>query len=449
MQSRYVNNGDKKCSSTENCNESVYDVCTKCIKNYYLDKKDNQCKNQTGIFEYCQESIDGKTCDICEDYYYFDENGKCIGINFCKTISTLISCEKCIDDYFPSEYKSSCVSTDNCLYGDKDIGICNTCKDNYYLDYNDGKCKSNQEENDFKYCTIVDNNNCLKCSFWHELGEDHKCSSTKYCSESSKGICISCIDNYYLGLDFNCFNVEHCIYSNGYICLECKDNYYYDRKERKCKIGESNFKNCKSGDSSFCESCKDDYYLNTTDHLCYSNKNYGPYYKCSETDIKSGECSDCIEGYYFGLIDNKCSLIEGCSISENENKCLECEQYYCLDVKTGQCIYNDEIEDEEKKFYFRCNRTNEEGTKCEICDVNLILDENGLCIDYEHCTEKNEDGTCKKCQNDNEGTYCLNKEFGCVDISYTRKCLECDNLSDFFFCTKCIDGYTLNKGMCL
>ncbi len=45
--------------------------------------------------------------------------------------------------------------------------------------------------------------------------------------------------------------------------------------------------------------------------------------------------------------------------------------------------------------------------------------------------EKNEDGSCKKCQNDNEGAYCLNKEFGCVDISSARKCLEYDNLSDF------------------
>ena len=446
----YLNNGDKKCISTKNCYESVYDVCTKCNNNYYLDKKDNQCKNQAGVFEYCQVSVDGKTCDICDDNYYFDENGKCISINFCKTPINLNNCEKCIDGYFPSEYKSSCVSTENCLYGDKDIGICKTCKDNYYLDYKDGKCKSNQEDNDFKYCTFVYNNKCLKCSFGHELGEDNKCSSTKYCAESNNGICISCTDNYYLGLDFNCFNVEYCIYSNSYICIECKDNYYYDRKEKKCKIGENNFKNCKSGDSSFCESCKDDFYLNKTDNLCYSNKNYGRYYKCSETDINSEECTDCVEGYYLGYEDNKCSLIEGCALSENENKCLKCGQYYCLDSKTGQCKDNDIIEDEDKKYYFRCNKTDEKGTKCEVCsDENLLLDENGLCIDYEHCLEKNEDGTCKKCQDNKEGTYCLNKYFGCVNISYKNNCLECDNLFYFLYCTKCIDGYTLNNGNCL
>jgi hypothetical protein len=443
----YLNNGDRKCTSIENCYKSVYDVCTRCNKNYYLDKKDNQCKNQIGVFEFCQESVDGKTCDICDDNYYFDENGKCIDIIYCKTSNNLNICEKCIDGYFLSEYNISCVSTDNCLYGDKDIGICKTCKDNYYLDYNDGKCKSNQEENDFKYCTFVDNNICHKCSFGHELGEDNKCSSTKYCAESSNGKCISCIDNYYLGLDFNCFNVEHCIYSDGYNCKECKDNYYYDRTEKKCKLGENNFKNCKSGDS-FCESCKDDFYLNRTDNLCYSNKDYGAYYKCSKTDYYSGECAGCIEGYYLGYEDNKCTLIEGCALSENENKCLECDQYYCLNVKTSQCICNDIIEDEDKKYYFRCNRTDEEGKKCEVCEENLFLDENGLCIDNVHCEEKNEDGTCKKCQNNNEGMYCLNKEFGCVDISFIENCLECDNLSDFYYCTKCFDGFTLDNGKC-
>ena len=232
------------------------------------------------------------------------------------------------------------------------------------------------------------------------------------------------------------------------VYTECKDNYYYDRKEKKCKIGENNFKNCKSGDSSFCESCKNDFYLNKTDNLCYSNKDYGPYYKCSETDINSGECANCIEGYYFGYKDSKCNLIEGCAISENENKCLECGQYYCLDVKTGQCRENDIIEDEDKKYYFRCHKTNEEGTKCEVCDDNLFLDESGLCIDYLHCEEKNENGTCKKCQNNNEGNYCLNKEFGCIYIPYLSKCLECDNLYDIFYCTKCLDGYTLNNGIC-
>ena len=444
----YLNYGDSKCTTTENCYESAYDICTKCNIKYYLDKTDSKCKEQSGVFEFCQLTVDGKTCDICDDNYYFDENGKCIYINYCLSSIKFNSCEKCKDGYILDEYKKSCVSTDNCFYGDKDIGICLDCKGDYYLDYKDGKCKSNQEDNDFKYCTIVDNNICLGCLYGFELGEDKKCSTTKYCAESNNGKCISCIDNYYLGLDFNCCDVEHCIYSDGYICKECKDNYYYDIKEKKCIIGENNFQNCKFGDS-LCQSCKDGFYLNGTDNLCYSNKDYGPFYKCNETSSYSGECIDCEEGYYLGYEDNKCSLMENCVISENENKCLKCAQYFCLDAKTGQCIYNNDIRDENKKYYFRCNKTNEEGTKCEDCDENLSLDENGLCIDNIHCAEKNENGRCKICKNENGRTYCSNKVFGCVDISMVKNCLECDNILDFFYCTKCMDGYNLNNGYCL
>ena len=41
----YLNSGDKNCIKTENCSESVLDVCTKCNRLYYLDKKDLKCKN--------------------------------------------------------------------------------------------------------------------------------------------------------------------------------------------------------------------------------------------------------------------------------------------------------------------------------------------------------------------------------------------------------------------
>ena len=40
----YLNFGDSKCTSTENCYESAYDICTKCNIKYYLDKKDSKCK---------------------------------------------------------------------------------------------------------------------------------------------------------------------------------------------------------------------------------------------------------------------------------------------------------------------------------------------------------------------------------------------------------------------
>ena len=441
----YLNSGDKRCSKIENCYESTFDVCKKCIRNHYLDRKVSKCKNQTEEFEHCKESLDGKTCDACEDDYYFDEEGKCIAVNFCSESRNEYQCEKCAEGYFPSFYGTSCVTTKHCYYGEPNIGICTSCDKGYYIDFKDGKCKSNSEDNDFKFCRIAEGNACLECTNKFELSEDKKCSSTKNCAESENGKCVACLDNYYLGLDNMCTNIKHCIYSNDYNCLECEDEYYYDEETKKCVRGEDEFENCKSGNSSsVCDICKDDYYLNQEDNLCHSNKKEGKFYKCAKTDLNGEYCTECIDGYYLGEKDNKCSKVEGCVLSENEKKCLECDLYYCLDEKTGKCEYNDVIEDEEKKFYFRCNKTNEEGNACEVCEEGYTLNKKGLCVDEEHCVKKDEDDKCIKCQNDEEGVFCLNKDFGCVEIYYNNNCLQCNNILDFHNCTKCFDGYELD-----
>ena len=440
----YLNSGDKKCSTIENCYESIFDVCQKCDKNHYLDKKELKCKNQTELFEHCKESLDGKTCDICDDDYYFDEEGKCIAVNYCKRSINEYQCEECVSGYILNKYNTSCVTTENCYNGDAHIGVCTSCIEGYYIDYNDGKCKSNQEDNDFKYCRIADDGFCNQCFGRYELGRDNKCTNTKYCAESKNGKCLECIDNYFIGLDNQCTDIEHCIYSYDYTCFECEDKYFYDTESNKCIIGEDIFANCKSGNaSSYCEICKEDFYINQVDNLCYSNKESGPFYKCSKTDLNGEYCTECIEGFYLGDKDNKCTLIEGCVLSENENKCLECDLYYCLNSKNGQCFRNDDIKDEESKHYFRCIKTNEEGDACEICEEGFIL-ENGLCIDNEHCVEKDKDGSCKKCQKDDFESFCLNKDFGCVQ-EYTNYCLECNNVLELDKCTKCLDGYYLDE----
>ena len=41
---------------------------------------------------------------------------------------------------------------------------------------------------------------------------------------------------------------------------------------------------------------------------------------------------------------------------------------------------NDEILYEGKQFYYKCNRTIDEGIKWETCIENYVPNENGLCI---------------------------------------------------------------------
>ena len=447
----FLNNGDKKCTNVENCYESSYNICKRCNKGYYLDKKNNKCIIQKNMFAYCKESIDGEKCSLCDNGYYLAEDGNCINMNYCQKVDKISNkCKKCINGYFLTEDGYACTSEKNCSKGDNNFGICNKCKDNYYLDNKDRKCKSNQEENDLKYCENSYGNICNKCIIGYSIGEDHKCSTSYDCKKSINTTCIECIDNYHLSLNNICTNVERCIYASFYVlgCVECEENYYYDEYNMKCKLAKGNFINCKSSeDLNFCQKCKNNSYLNLTDNLCYSNED--KYYKCAkvnrtEDDPDIEKCLYCIDDYYLGRIDNKCSRIDGCDISENENKCIKCDEYsYCLNMKTNKCIPNDEIISEDKKYYFRCNRTNIDGTACEICLEDFVLDENGLCVDEIHCIEK-KDGICQRCQNDENGYFCLNKYFGCEEI-YDEGCLECNNIFDLFSCTKCLEGYEFDQ----
>ena len=441
----YLNSGDKRCSHSKKCFQSVFGKCIKCNMGYYLDIRTEECIVQNDIFIHCKESIDGKTCEVCDDNYYFNENKTCISINYClKESNEYNKCEKCIEGYFLTENNSSCTSEKNCFTGDKDTGVCLICKDNYYIDYKDGKCKSNQENNNFKNCKEADGE-CLECLEDYYIGEDNKCSNAPNCSESENGLCVECIEGYFIGLDNKCTIIEHCIYSYYFdYCIECEKGYYYNHNDKTCKTDDGIFKNCKYGnESTSCERCRDDFYLNKTDNLCYSNNEAGLFHNCAVTDPNAVYCYICSKKYNIGSIDHKCTNVEGCDLSENDDRCLVCGLYYCLDAKTGKCEYNDIVLSEEKKFYYRCNKTNKEGNACEECNDNYIL-KNGLCIDEEHCTEINEDGTCKKCLNDEENSFCLNSYFGCFDLFFDY-CLECDDVLDLEKCTKCFEGYKIDE----
>ena len=440
----YLNELYKKCTTTKNCKESIFGVCKNCIFNHYLDKSCDECKLKTDNFKHCKESIDGKTCSICEDYYFFDDNQFCTQINYCSQSKDEYVCEKCISGYYLTGYGESCTPEKNCHYGNKALGICTVCKENFYIDISDGKCKSNIEDDEFKNCFKA-NKNCINCINGYYIDEQNMCAETGNCAYSEEGICLECSDNYFLDLDNNCVNVKNCIHSISGYCLECKDKYYFNKRNNTCVLAEGYFENCKVGyDDWICIECKNDFYLNESDSTCYSNKEEDYFYKCKKTEIGADICIECIDGYFLGTKDNKCSKIEGCSISEKENKCIECDENYCLDEKLGICQNNEIINEEGKKFYYKCNKTNSEGTACEICLNDFELNENGLCVDNIHCEEKEND-ICVKCQDN----YCLSKDFGCV-FAFYGNCLECNNILDFDVCTKCVDGYKVNEyGVCV
>lgn len=447
----YMNGGDRKCTKVENCYESIYGTCLSCSQKYYLNKKDNNCYLKSGLLMNCKQTLDGENCDICDDYSYFDENGICVEVKFCaESLNT--KCQKCIPNYYLTSNNKSCSIEANCYYADVETGICTQCNSEYYLDLLDYKCKSNLEDNDFKYCMKVIDNKCTQCIQGYKLSKDSKCTSTYKCIEAENGKCIVCEDNYYLGLDNRCSNVEHCIYSNNYEqCIECEDGYYYLSLNRTCLEAKDNFENCKTSGGNYCYECKNNFYLNRNDSTCLDNTKEGYFYKCEKSDRNNEFCEKCIKGYYLGSGDRKCSLIENCKISQNEKTCEECDEYFCLNLKNGLCFENDYIRNENTKFYFACLKTNKEGTSCEECKDGYEIGEEGYCVDVSRCLEKNDDGECLKCTeeyNDNGYSYCANKIFGCVE-SLDDECIRCDNLLQLYSCTECKEGYVLFYGGCI
>ena len=444
----YLSAGDKKCTKTQYCFESVYGNCIECDITHYLNKQNNTCLFKIDNFLYCKQNFGGETCEICDELSYLDEIGRCARSNYCSE-SINGRCQKCIDNYYLSPLHSVCTNEKYCSDADVDTGLCILCEESYYLDTKDYKCKSNNEEDEFKYCKKAFEGMCLECINEYKSSKDFKCTFTSNCLEVENGNCILCEDNYYLGLDHKCSNIEHCIYSeDDGSCLECEDNYYYNILNKNCSEGIGNFENCKSAERANCSLCKDNFYLNKNDSTCIDNTQEGPFYKCLFSDEYNEFCEECIDGYYLGSGDHKCSLISDCKKSEDENTCIECDEFYCLDQKNGTCVDNTFIQDENSKFYFACEIINKEGTVCEKCMDGYEIGNDGYCVDISRCVEE-KDGECVRCTDEeyNGYSFCANKLFGCV-ATFMVGCLKCDDILDFYKCTECKEGYSSFYGGC-
>ena len=441
----YLNKGDLKCGEVENCYKTIYDICSSCIDGYCLNKKTNKCIKNDEFFINCKETLDGENCDSCLSRFYLAEDGQCTNTLMCSETKNG-KCIKCIDKFYLTK-DNICTTEEKCEYGDGNTGLCNYCLTGYYLDNKDKKCKIQIGE-EFKHCEVYEDG-CIECEPEYYIGGDLKCSKVKNCMESQNETCIECNNGYYLGKDNRCSPVEHCIYSGGlFECEECEDEYYFSMHTRTCIKAGLNFKNCKISVfvENQCSLCKDNFYLNKTDYLCYDNTNPGgKFYHCEYTDYNGEKCDKCKQGFFLTSGDGKCIKVSNCKYSESENECNACDDDYCFDVKKQKCVINDYINNDEQKIYIACNRTNEEGDKCELCLEGYEVDNNGYCVDNERC-EKKENDICIKCKDDSlveNVYYCANKVYGCLK-TFIMGCKECNDLSNLYSCTECHDGFYLN-----
>ena len=448
----YLGQGDSKCTKTDNCYQSNFGTCNKCIDGYYLDRKNDACLLKENQFQNCKESIDGENCEVCDNDYFLSDDYFCIKTNFC-LLTKDYECIDCINNYYLAE-NGNCSFTENCINAEGKTGSCIECSKDYYLDLKDEKCKSNEFDEEFKYCSKF-NEICIECIEDYFLGEDNKCCTSKNCAESENGICIFCSKDYFLGKDNKCINTQHCISSNdNYECTECQEDYLLVNKT--CIINDDELlKDCKKADDKgkICIECKNDFYLNKTDNFCYSNQDFGQFYKCKTSSDSSDTidiCIECVSGFYLGYDDRKCTHTIGCVTSNKENECHRCDDdFFCLNLLNNTCEKNEYITNEDEMMYYKCILTNENGTKCEYCKGSFEVGENGHCFNMVECDKKS-NGECIKCREKNFYGYdlCLNQHFGCVTTS-VKNCLRCDNPFERGTCDECYEGYKLNeKNLC-
>ena len=434
------------------CNIST-NICQICSNFSLYPDQNGGCS----LSKHCSISKDG-ICLICENGFYLSDDNHCSKINFClKTDKTNSNCLICKPGFILTT-KGECSFSENCLRANPKTGLCIECIPNYYYNLDNYECYSNIENDKFHFCLKALNNKCLECIPSYYLGLDEKCVNTKNCKISKKGICTNCTSGYHLSiLDTKCVEAENCLYANANMtCEECKENHFYDKSRGQCILRDdknSNLINCKIVSSkNDCYRCNKDHYLNMTDLSCYKNTEINnKFFKCAKTDNKVLNCEQCVDKYYLGSKNKKCSEIYGCALYE-DNQCVSCEENFCHDLKSDLCYPKDVnayINNKDyNKFCINCKETNDEGTSCNICDDGFIVGENGACINTFNCDEAF-GGKCLKCKDN----YCLNKNNIC-NTTEINNCLKCEKEDIYHnpnkICTECNPGFVLNENnICL
>ena len=220
---------------------------------YALDKETLQCVKKP----FCN-SVEGKKCIYCDNYFYPDENGNCKRIpdkNCYK--GNLTQCIYCDHGYYVnSELKCQKIPFEHCMRGNE--VKCETCEIYYYM--KNSQCVSSPEH-------------CKVYSF-KSLGEK----------------CLYC-DFYFHSEGTGCLpNPEHCINYFHNVCKICDDGYY--QEDNICKYMA--IKNCETLEDDFthCKICKEGYILNDEKTQCND--------LCREYEDICDECENNYVSYDYG-----------------------------------------------------------------------------------------------------------------------------------------------------
>ena len=327
-------------------------------------------------------------------------------------------------------------------------------------------CKENEN-----FCLKCDKSNsfCFRCQYSIFIPDENggcigikKCrKGENYCDECNEDetLCKICEKDYFPDENGACSYINNCELSYNNECIKCKNDYILVGKQDSFKICKSilstDLKNCKTIDkiTGLCEVCQDGYYLSRSDKKCIETEN------CYESLY--GKCLTCDNGYYLNKKEDKCIKKNDeffhCKETINGEKCDNCDSNYFLDEE-GKCVST--------KF---CQKS--KNSKCIECLPNYYLTQNGEeCSTEENCFSADKElGICIWCKSNyylrlsdkkcilntvnNDYKFCREVTDKCIscESSYflgldnkctiTKNCLESEN----GICVQCSEGFYLGK----
>ncbi|KAL4495395.1 hypothetical protein ABPG73_022440 [Tetrahymena malaccensis] len=483
-QSEFFNQDSNICEQCslkfKNCIQCNQNQCYSCTENFYLDRNtkkcvnpcpkgtfvdNNQCEkcNQTN----CQECSSSESCITCDNNYYLIPNCK-----FCSESTD--KCHECESGYQLDQQKCEKIKceqnqfynqlTNICELCDKKFENCNqcsyekcqSCNESLYLDKFYNKCVNSCPEGSFlqeKQCEFCKEQNCLVCN---------------------KDQCLQCKDNYQLH-NKKCFlcnqnqifnkaqtECQKCVVPNCKICFlstdicnECENNYTLNQLKnqnmecvktcpkgkfeinKKCELCK--FKNCKECDKNSCISCKNG--LIKQENECVLKCKDGFY-----LDEKLRECQKCNGG---------------CSLCEDKQICLSCEEGYEHNKILNKCEKKQKPSQDEQNAQALCVYKDQQENLC----FNLYIElQGGICYQCDFschtCNGKTNkdclscksglyflpDGSCGYCPENGfyiDGTYCKKCDSSCLTCSgpSQSECITClypySYFDQSYYCQKC------------
>ncbi|CAD8085623.1 unnamed protein product [Paramecium sonneborni] len=441
----------------ENCLIQIRNSCYKCQDYAYYDQVEQKCKSKESTMSFCQYYLkiqpeiycnqcfeycslcNNNTCVDCQTGYYLDENQQCN--SFCGD-GILSHDEQCeIND----QNCLSCMLEAPQLCELQFQNLCFQCEYGYYYNYYSNLCESKCGDGIITHDEDCEDNNyqdfdgCYQCKY----------SCSQQCINCLKGVCQECELGFFLYEGF-CFNGDkvnecsmECKICQQAQCLLCEKEYKFN-EYGDCVPGCQ--EGCINCSYSQCLQCGMEYYLYDNKCILIEQCSVGLYLNL-ELLICESQCGDGFIKGWEECDDQNSQQFDGCYSCKYEcfENCIQCIQGECLQCSTEFNLIENQCLSKCQESCLNCV----EGV-CQLCSSGYYLNEYYKCtkIDCEYdfsCTQECGNGIIEaqeQCDDQNfiNGDSCNNY----CELTCDPNCISCvDGI-----CLQCAEGWIFNLFFC-